>query len=296
MQPAEYHDQQQIDTGDADEGEHLLVGSAVDGLSGVDHFLAADDSDEGGVLQQHDELVAEGGENGLECLRNDDQTHGVDVAEAKAPPGFGLTRVKGHETAPDDLGDVSAGIDAQRQRAHHGVVPGEGEDNEAHDQQLHHHGRAADDGDVYLADAVEQAENGVLVPCPLLVVGGPDHGHHNAEENAQCQRHGCDQQGGANAVQVLLPAAPFDKCLIEFDVEFLPEGCGAVPHQGFPKFVKFHSFTFSFNIAQYRVIRRKSAFPARRSVFRVQPCQGRLEPPLAKRLDYSAEMYLSTMD
>ena len=133
-------------------------------------------------------------------------------------------------------------------------------------------------------------------PCSLLVVGGPDHGHHNAEENAQCQRHGRDQQGGADAVQVLLPAASFDKCLIEFDVEFLPEGCGAVPHQGFPKFVKFHSFTFSFNIARYRVIRRKSAFPARRSVFRVQPCQGRLEPPLAKRLDYSAEMYLSTMD
>ena len=134
------------------------------------------------------------------------------------------------------------------------------------------------------------------MPCPLLVVGGPDHGYHNAEENAQCQRHGRDQQGGADAVQVLLPAASFDKCLIEFDVEFLPEGCGAVPHQGFPKFVKFHSFTFSFNIAQYRVIRRKSAFPARRSVFRVQPCQGRLEPPLAERLDYSAEMYLSTMD
>ena len=143
---------------------------------------------------------------------------------------------------------------------------------------------------------LNRPENGVLVPCPLLVVGGPDHGHHNAEENAQCQRHGRDQQGGADAVQVLLPAASFDKCLIEFDVEFLPEGCGAVPHQGFPKFVKFHSFTFSFNIARYRVIRRKSAFPARRSVFRVQPCQGRLEPPLAKRLDYSAEMYLSTMD
>ena len=93
-----------------------------------------------------------------------------------------------------------AGIDAQGQGAHHGVIPGEGEDHEAHNQQLHHHGRAADDGDVYLADAVEQPENGISVPRPLLVVGGSDHGNQNAEKNAQGQRQGRDQQGGADAV------------------------------------------------------------------------------------------------
>ena len=48
------------------EGEHLLIGAVGDGLGEVDQLLPADNGEQGGILQQDDEFIAQGGQNGLE--------------------------------------------------------------------------------------------------------------------------------------------------------------------------------------------------------------------------------------
>ena len=240
-EPAEDDDQQQIDTGHAYQREHLLIGSAVDGLGSIDQLLAADDGDEGGVLQQNDELVAQGGKNGLEGLGDDDKAHGIDVAETQAAACLRLTGIQGHEAAPDDLGHVGAGVDAQGQGADHGVAAAGAENDEAHNQQLHHHGSAPDDGDIDLGDEIQRSQKGIAEQNllvrgnltlhfgqqnldalgiaqqigTLLVVGGADHSHQDTQRDADGKGQGGDQKGGAYTVQILPPAVAFDEGFVK---------------------------------------------------------------------------------
>ncbi len=139
-QPGKDHHQHQIDQCHAKQGEHSLVGAVHDALGRVQQLFAADDGNKGGILQQHDELVAQGRQHRPDGLGDDDDHHGGDVVQAQAAAGLHLARVHSHQAAPDDLGDVSAGVDAQRQRADHRKVAAVVEDDHAHDQQLHHHG------------------------------------------------------------------------------------------------------------------------------------------------------------
>ena len=201
QQPAEDDDQDQIDGGGAQQGEHLLVGPVHDASGRVQQLLAADDGDEGGVLQQDDELVAQGGQDGLEGLGHHDEPHGLEVVQAQGTARLRLAGVQGHEAAPDDLRDVGPRVDAQGQGAHHGEVAAVGEDDHAHDEQLDHHRRAADDGDVDLAEEVQDRQHRVVMAGPLLVVGGADHRDHNAQADADDQSHGGDQQSGAKIVE-----------------------------------------------------------------------------------------------
>ena len=64
-------------------------------------------------LKQGDELIAQGGQNSLKRLGNDDEAHGLEVVQTQGAPRLRLAGVQGHEAAPDDLSDVSAGVDAQ---------------------------------------------------------------------------------------------------------------------------------------------------------------------------------------
>ena len=76
----------------------------------------------------------------------------------------------------------------------------EGKDDVVDDEQLDHHGGAADDGDVDLTDQVQDEQDGIVVAGALLVVGGADHGHQDTQGNADGQGQGSDQQGGAHTI------------------------------------------------------------------------------------------------
>ena len=223
QQPGENDHQHQVDGRRADEGEHLLIGPVVDALGGIQQLLAADDGDEGGVLQQDDELVAQGGEDGLHRLGHNDKAHGGAVAQAQGPAGLHLPLVHRHQAAPDDLRHIGPGVDAQGQGADHGEVPAAGEDDKAHDEQLDHHRGAPDDGDVDLTDQVQHRQDGVAVAGALLVVGGAEDGHRDPQGDAQNQGQGGDQEGGFHPVEVLQPAVGLDECLVELHEEVLKE-------------------------------------------------------------------------
>ena len=72
----------------------------------------------------------------------------------------------------------------------------------------------------------------------LLVVGNTDQGDHAAQHDAQRQRNGGDEQGGADALDVLHPAILQDERLIKFVEHFLPEAeLRAAVEQLFQQFV-----------------------------------------------------------
>ena len=223
LEPGEDEHQDQIhDCGD-EIGIHGLVGVGDDGLGEVDDLLAADDVDQGGVLQQGDELVAQGGEDGLEGLGDDDEPHGVKVSQAQGPARLGLSDVQGHEAAPDDLGHIGPRVDAQGQGADHGLVPAAGEDDQAHDQQLYHHGGAPDDGYIDLAHEIDEPQEGIPVSRALLVVGGTDHGHQHAQNDAQAKGHDGHLDGGDQTVEVHGPPVLVEPGFVELHVGLLPE-------------------------------------------------------------------------
>ena len=68
QQPGEDQHQHQVDAGRSDERKHLIIGAGGNGLGEVEQLLTADDAEEGGILEQNDELVAQGGQNGLNGL------------------------------------------------------------------------------------------------------------------------------------------------------------------------------------------------------------------------------------
>ena len=91
---------------------------------------------------------------------------------------------------------------------------------------------------VYFADDVEEAQHRVSAAGALLIVCHAHQCHHAAQHDAQCQRNGSDQQGGAHAVDVLRPAVFQDEGLIKFEEELLLEAeLGAAVEQLFEQFV-----------------------------------------------------------
>ena len=238
QQPGEQHDQHKVDQCNAQQRVHGFVGTVHDALRRIQQLLAANDRDQGGILQQHDELVAQSRQHRADSLRDDDDHHGGHVIQAQAAAGLHLAGVHGHQAAADDLGHIGTGVDAQRQCTHHGKVAAVGKDDHAHDEQLHHHGGAADDSGVDLTDHIEEAQHRVFVPGALLVVGHTHQRHHAAQHDAQRQCQGGDQQGGAHAADVLEPAVLQQKGLIKFEEKLLPEVqlCAAV-EQLFEQFV-----------------------------------------------------------
>ena len=57
----------------------------------------------------------------------------------------------------------------------------------------------------------------------LLGIAHADHGNDGTQHNAQHQRNGRDQQGRADALDILLPPVRIQKCLVEFYEEVLAE-------------------------------------------------------------------------
>ena len=78
--------------------------------------LPADGGDQGSILEQNDELVAQCRQHRTDGLRDDDDHHGGHVVQAKAAPGFHLAGVHSHQPprmisdtyAPELMPKVSA--------------------------------------------------------------------------------------------------------------------------------------------------------------------------------------------
>src|SRR5699024_10624069 len=110
--------------------------------------------------------------------------------------GLHLSRGDAHDAAAEDLGHVSAAVDAKGQDGHRHLVDlDRAEHDEVHDEQLDHGGGAADDGQVQLAQPVQKAQ-----PAGV-VVGGADVGDDEAQYHAHRRRTKRDDQGGLEAVQ-----------------------------------------------------------------------------------------------
>ena len=235
QQRAQCQHQHQIDGRHAQQREHGLVGAVHDALRRIQQLLAPDHGDERSILEQDDELIAQRRQDRADGLRDDNEYHGGDVVQPQAAPRFHLAGVHGHQAAADDLGHIRAGVDAQRQRADHREVAAAGKDDHAHDEQLDHHRRAADDRGIDAADHIQHAQHRVVAAGLLLVVGHAHQRHQRAQQHAQHQRDGRDQQRGAHALQILLPAIRIQERLIKFDEEILPKGQGPTAFRQFRK-------------------------------------------------------------
>ena len=104
-----------------------------------------------------------------------------------------MAGVHRHQAAPDDLGHIGPGVDAQAEDAHRGVVPAL-KHHEGPDQQLEHHGGAPDNGDVNLKNGVDHAQGRIFPAGALLVVGGAHHGDDHAQDHAHEQGQGGGHQ------------------------------------------------------------------------------------------------------
>ena len=184
LEPGQDDDQDQVHRRRAQVGVGHAVSLRAHGLGRIQQLLAADDGDEGGVFEEGNKLIAQGRQNGLKRLGNDDEAHGLEVVQTQRAPRLRLAGVQGHQAAPDDLSDISAGVDAQGDGADDGEVPAAGEDDAAHDEHLDDHRRAADDGGVDGPDGVEQEQDGVVAAGPLLVMGRADDGDDHTQDNA----------------------------------------------------------------------------------------------------------------
>lgn len=100
----------------------------------------------------------------------------VAIGEPQRTARLHLALVDGHNAAPDDLGYIGAGVDAEGQHGNANLVSGAGKDNEVHNQQLNHNRRAADHSGVDLADDIQNTQNRVMLSGTLLIVAGTNHG------------------------------------------------------------------------------------------------------------------------
>ena len=68
-----------------------------------------DDGDERGILEQVDHGIDDGGKNGPQGLRQNNETLYLPVAQAQRVRGLGLAARDALKAAPDDLGHIGGG-------------------------------------------------------------------------------------------------------------------------------------------------------------------------------------------
>ena len=106
-----------------------------------------------------------------------------------------MTGIQRHETSADDLSYIGSGIDAQGQYTDTGIIPAGTENDKAHNEQLHQHGSAPNDGDIDFANKINNTQDGIIFSGTLLVMCGTDYGYDNtqcdANQQGQCGNHQC---------------------------------------------------------------------------------------------------------
>ena len=125
---------------------------------------------------------------------------------------------------PRMIRHVSARIDSEGQNRQSQLVAGARKDHKVHNQQLYHHGRAPDHRGIHLTGAVEKPNHHAAPARPLLIVGGADDRHQNAQNYADHQRRSGDLQRDAQALQIHLPAVSLQKALVEVVQQLGGEG------------------------------------------------------------------------
>jgi len=100
-----------------DERDHRVGLEVQEGLAGelapaAQQVGRGKDGHEGGVLQQRDEFVAHGRQNGAPGLGQNDQEHGLPGVEPEGPGGLGLALVDGGDARAEHLAHVGAVAEA----------------------------------------------------------------------------------------------------------------------------------------------------------------------------------------
>ena len=159
---------------------------------------------------------------------DNDEAHGIKVIQPQGAARLHLTAVHRHQPAADDLRHISSGVDAQAQDSNLGEIAAADEYHGAPNQQLDHHGGAADDGDVHLAYPVEQAEDRVPAAVgALLVVGGAHQSHQDPQDYAQDQGQSSGGEGGPGSRPDTVSAVRLNKRPYRTSaIKFLPPGDG----------------------------------------------------------------------
>lgn len=142
--------------------------------------------------------------------------HRLRIGEAKAAPRLVLPLVDRHDAAAEDLGDVGARVDAERQDRYQQLRHiDRAEDNKVDDQQLNHGRGAADDRQIHAADRVADLE------FSRCIVRGADDRDDASDQDAQHNRRQSDQQGVPKTCQNIFPTVAFNEVQRELIGKFL---------------------------------------------------------------------------
>ena len=136
-----------------------LVAQGNDVVCAEHEVRDADDGDDGRLLDDGDKLVAERGQDILDCLRQNNQAHRLAGRESHAARCLGLAVVDRLNARADDLCDIRAAVHAHGNNAggkarkvrnprNIGDFDADHGKTVEDEHQLHHQRRAADELDV----------------------------------------------------------------------------------------------------------------------------------------------------
>ena len=175
----------QVDNGHDGQRLQSQIGHALDHQVGSHNITQEEGGGQGGLLQHHDELIAESRKNVPHSLGQDDLHHSLALAEAQRPGGLGLSLVHGLDAGTDDLRHIGGGVDTQGDGHPHELAQlQEGEDIGQYKVeyiQLQQNRCAADDLDIHGGNEPDNSQLGHL-----------HHGDQCAKDRAK--RYGDDGQ------------------------------------------------------------------------------------------------------
>ena len=190
---AEGEGEHEIDDAHDDQTFEGQIGGALHDQVGGHQIPHEEGGGQGRFLDDGDEFVAQGGQDVLHRLGQDDLAHGLGLGEAQAAGGFALTRVHGLDAGADDLRHIGGAVDDQGHGNTGEGAEAQGGHQQRHDEvahiQLQQHGRAPD----HLHKGGDQE--------PQELQGGHLHqGQQGAQDGAEEHRDGGQGQRDADAL------------------------------------------------------------------------------------------------
>ena len=144
-------DNDKVNCSHSKEREHGFVSHTADDIATASKVGKADVTANGSFLDERDKLVRESRKRVLERLRVNDVIKNSAELEAKTTTSLDLSRVYALDTAADDFRNVGARVDAECNNRDKNLVDvHRREDDVVNDEELDHHRRAANHGEVSL--------------------------------------------------------------------------------------------------------------------------------------------------